>query len=174
MPIGRCTISIKEIISNLAPLPINKYVSAFISGAETDRIKIQYFFDAHNNHFYARVIFGKQAQGPPGHAHGGAVAAVLDEAMGGASWLNGYTAMTVKLEINYHKSLPLETECFVETWVNKSLKNKIYICGKIVSAEGIVFAESTGLFIEKSIAHFKSMGEIPKNFLTNHNHFKFI
>ncbi len=148
----------------MAPLPKNKYLSAFVSGAEVDRIKIQYYFDAHSNHFYARVVFGKKAQGPPGHAHGGAVAAVLDEAMGGASWMNGFTAMTAKLEINYHKALPLETECFVETWVDNSLKNKIYICGKIVSAGGIVFAESTGLFIEKSIAHFKSMGKIPKIF----------
>ena len=109
-------------------------------------------------------MFGSKAQGPPGHAHGGAVAAVLDEAMGGASWLNGFTAMTAKLEINYHKALPLETEAYVETWVENTFKNKIQICGKIVSAECIVFAESRGLFIEKSIAHFKSMGKIPDEF----------
>lgn len=161
----RCAILINEIISNLAPLPKNKYVSAFVSGDETDRIKLRYYFDAETGRFYAKVVFGKKAQGPPGHVHGGAVAAVLDEAMGGASWLNGFTALTANLEIMYQNALPLEKEYFIETWVDKIQKKKIYICGKIVSAEGVVFAESNGLFIEKSIAHFKSMGKIPKDFL---------
>lgn len=149
----------------MSPLPKGKYVSSFVSGTETDRIKIQYYFNKETSRFYGRVLFGEKAQGPPGHAHGGAVAAVLDEAMGGASWLNGYKTMTAQLEINYFKALPLGTECYIETRVEKKVKNKIHICGKIVSKEGTVFAESRGLFIEKSFAHFKSMGNIPDAFL---------
>ncbi len=137
---------------------MNKYLSPFIAGGADCRIKIQYYFDKGNGCFYAQVVFGKEAQGPPGHTHGGAVAAVLDESMGGASWLNGFTAMTAKLEINYRRALPLETEAFVEAWVESSKNNKIILRGKIVSDKDIVFAESTGLFIEKSKAHFKSMG----------------
>ncbi len=148
----------------MSPLPKTNYLSSFVSDAEVDRIKIKYYFDKGSHRFYARVVFGRKAQGPPGHAHGGAVAAVLDEAMGGVSWLNGYTAMTAKLEIDYHNALPLESENYVEAWVENVLKNKIQIYGKIVSKEGTVFAESKGLFIEKSIAHFKSMGKIPETF----------
>ena len=38
-------------------------------------------------------------QGPPGHAHGGLSAAVLDEVMGAAVWQAGYTAAAVKIEV---------------------------------------------------------------------------
>ena len=39
--------------------------------------------------------------GPPGHVHGGAMAAALDEAMGAVCWMNGHpvVAATISREI---------------------------------------------------------------------------
>ena len=161
----RPVISVYEILRTLSPLPAKKYGSSFVSASEPDRIKIHYYFNKNNQRFYARVVFGKKAQGPPEHAHGGAVAAVLDEAMGGVSWLNGFTVMTAKLEINYINALSLDTEYYIETSIKDVMQKKLTIQGKIVSKEGVIFAESKGLFIEKSLEHFKSMGKIPDAFL---------
>jgi len=155
-------MSIQKIIEKLEPLPMDKHITSFVSTDSAGRIKIQYYFNNASGHFYARVYFGKKAQGPPGHVHGGAVSSVLDEAMGAAAWMNGYTAMTAKLEINFFKALKLGEEFFVEAWVEKPYDNKIELKGKIISNNNKVFAESTGLFILKSKDYFLAMGEMPQ------------
>ena len=48
---------------------------------------IHYFRTGPDRSLRAKVLFGPGTQGPPGHAHGGSMAAVLDEAMGGAAWM---------------------------------------------------------------------------------------
>lgn len=53
-------------------------------------------------------------QGPPRHAHGGASAAILDEAMGLVVWAAGHKVAAVNLEINYHKPLPLNQPLTLE------------------------------------------------------------
>ena len=114
-----------------------------------------------NGHFFARVIFGQLAQGPPGHVHGGAIAAVLDEAMGAVAWMNDFTAMTVNLEVQYYKSVKLETVAYVEAWVDRSEEKKVYVKGILVSEDESLYAEANSLFIRQSKEQFQSMGDIP-------------
>ena len=157
-------MNIQKKLARLKPLPMNNHFSSFVSTDSGGRIEIQYYFDKESGHFYASVIFGEKAQGPPGHVHGGAIASVLDEAMGAAAWMNGFTVMTAKLEVSYFKALKLKTETFVETWVDSVKKNKIQLKGRILSAENTLFAESSGLFILKNKEHFQVMGKIPENY----------
>ncbi|MBL0345264.1 PaaI family thioesterase [Candidatus Villigracilis affinis] len=46
-------------------------------------------------------------QGPPGHTHGGASAAILDEIMGLVVWAAGHKVVAANININYRKMLPL-------------------------------------------------------------------
>jgi acyl-coenzyme A thioesterase PaaI-like protein len=155
-------MDIQKRIKELKPLQMNHHFSSFVSSDSEDRIKIQYYFDKHSCHFLAHVVFGQKSQGPPGHVHGGAIASVLDESMGAAAWMNGFTAMTVKLEINYFRVLKIGNEAFVETWVDHNNEKKVWVKGKIITADGIVYAESNGLIIPLTKKYFQSMGDIPE------------
>jgi uncharacterized protein (TIGR00369 family) len=75
------------------------------------------------------VIFGEVAltehqQGPPGNAHGGASAALLDEAMGAAAWAAGHKVAAVNLNVDFQQPVPLG--------------EKISITGRVVGKEGKV------------------------------------
>jgi len=48
------------------------------------------------NYVTAGFSFSEHQQGPPGFVHGGASAAVMDEAMGLAVWHAGYRVVTAK------------------------------------------------------------------------------
>ena len=59
-------------------------------------------------------------QGPPNYAHGGASAAILDEAMGLVVWAAGLEVAAVNLEINYQKPLPLHQPLRVEARITQT------------------------------------------------------
>lgn len=62
----------------------------FVSGdADDDRLRVAYFRRNEDDALLATVWFGSKAEGPPHHAHGGSIAAVLDEAMGASAWICG-------------------------------------------------------------------------------------
>jgi acyl-coenzyme A thioesterase PaaI-like protein len=50
------------------------------------------------------------ATGPPGRAHGGIVATILDEALGWALMRAGRTGMTVVMEVSYQAAVPIGVE----------------------------------------------------------------
>jgi hypothetical protein len=61
----------------------------FVSGDQTgNRFRMSYFRNQDQD-LVARVWFGPVTEGPPGHAHGGSIAAVLDEVLGLAAWAAG-------------------------------------------------------------------------------------
>jgi len=86
-------------------------------------------------------------QGPPGHAHGGASAAVIDEAMGVSVWQSGYRALLAHYELDYKLPVPLDTPVRVEAWVEKVEGRKVYAQGRIRLADGRVAVEGSGLYL---------------------------
>ena len=96
---------------------------------------------------YARAWFGRETQGPPGHVHGGAMAAVLDEAMGGACWMNGHRTVAAKISVSFLEMLKLETETTVEAWIERVDGRKIYLRATLIDLAARRVAESDGLFI---------------------------
>ena len=96
---------------------------------------------------YAAAWFGRETQGPPGHVHGGAMAAVLDEAMGGASWMNGYRTVAAKISVSFIAMLKLESETTVESRVERVDGRKVYLRATLTDASGAAIAEADGLFI---------------------------
>jgi acyl-coenzyme A thioesterase PaaI-like protein len=123
---------------------------SFVSGdPDGDRLRVRYFRDRQRNMFIARAWFGPGTEGPPGHAHGGSIFAVMDEVMGGAVWLSGHTAATVSMSIRFRNLLPLGTCATVEGWVEEVKRKKITARSRIFDpGSGRVFAESEGTFLE--------------------------
>ena len=86
-------------------------------------------------------------QGPPGHAHGGASAAILDEAMGLVVWAAGHQVAAVNLEINYHKPLPLNRPLSLEARITQKDDRKIFSTGEIKLADSTVAASGRGIYV---------------------------
>ncbi len=131
---------------------------AFITGDySSDRIKVKYFIKDDDQSFIGRVWFGPSTEGPTGFVHGGSMAAVLDEAMGAASWILGCTAVAAKITVRYRNLLPLNT---VTTVVAKTIfvKGKtILTTGKIYDQAGTLYTESEGLFMKIPPDRFTEM-----------------
>jgi uncharacterized protein (TIGR00369 family) len=86
-------------------------------------------------------------QGPPQHAHGGASAAILDEAMGLVVWAAGHKVAAVNLEINYHKPLPLKVPLSLEARITQIDERKIFSTGEIRLPEGTTAVSGRGIYV---------------------------
>jgi uncharacterized protein (TIGR00369 family) len=86
-------------------------------------------------------------QGPPGYAHGGASAAILDEAMGLVAWAAGLKVAAVNLEINYHKPLPLHQPLTLEARVTEQDERKAFSTGEIRLQNGSVAVSGRGIYV---------------------------
>jgi acyl-coenzyme A thioesterase PaaI-like protein len=121
---------------------------SFVSGDPVgDRLRVRYFRRGRDQALVGRAWFGPGAAGPPGHAHGGAIAAVLDEAMGAAAWMAGHIVVAVRLETDFRRMLPLGTDTLMEAWVKRVEGRKVWTRGRLFDAAGAPFAEAEGLFV---------------------------
>jgi acyl-coenzyme A thioesterase PaaI-like protein len=111
------------------------------------RLAPQLQWDEARGRVVGQVYIGRAAQGPPGHAHGGSMATILDEAMGACAWLRGMTVLAVSLNINLRAMVPLESAVQVEAWVERVEGRKVHAAGRLYNASGELACESTGLFL---------------------------
>lgn len=88
-----------------------------------------------------------QFGGPPGHAHGGIIATILDEAMGKANKLKGKVALTRRLEVDYLRPVPLDQPLVAEGSVRRVRGRAIYNHAELRNANGVVLARSRGKFL---------------------------
>ena len=131
---------------------------AFITGDKTpDRLMVRYFKKQSDKSFVARVWFGPATEGPAGFVHGGSIASILDEAMGAAVWLIGFTAVSARITVDYRKMLHLGTVTLVEANVISVNGSKIVSGGKISGEAGTIYAESKGLYINLPAERFGKM-----------------
>lgn len=129
---------------------------SFVSGeTDGDRLRIWYYRRDTDGMLCAKVWFGYGAEGPPGHAHGGSMAAVLDEAMGFAAWVEGHPVVAASITIHFRRRLPLETVLRVECHVASVDDRKVITKGKIFDpASGQVYSEGEGTFVKQPIESF--------------------
>ena len=95
---------------------------------------------------YANFEFDEAQQGPPGHAHGGASAAVIDEAMGAVVWQSGLQALLANLNLDYRLPVPLHTPLRAEAELQKLEGRKAFARGRILVGDRVA-VEGTGLFV---------------------------
>jgi len=118
----------------------------FVSGEpHGNRYRVRYFRAADQT-LRARVWFGPETEGPPGHAHGGSMAAVLDEVLGLAAWAAGYPIVVGNLNVSFRNLLPLEQVVSVESEIVSAEGRKVLVHGRICQGE-TVFAEAECLCI---------------------------
>lgn len=132
----------------VAPPSVEGGRGSFVSGEpEGERLRVAYFRREADDAFVGRAWFGPGASGPPGHAHGGSIAAVLDEAMGGAAWIRVAPSVAVHLEIDFRNMLPLGTVAEVEAQVTKAEGRKVWVEAALRGPDQTLYAEAKGLFL---------------------------
>lgn len=132
----------------IEPLRIEGGKGSFVSGDQAGSIlRVRYFRRLSDGRLVARAWFGSGATGPPGHAHGGAIAAVLDEAMGAAGWMAGYPVVAAHLEVDYKVMLPIGTDAFVEAWVESVEGRKVFLASSLEDEDHRLLAAAEGLFV---------------------------
>ncbi|MGH9171028.1 MAG: PaaI family thioesterase [Acidimicrobiales bacterium] len=89
------------------------------------------------------VTFGPAYEGPPGHVHGGLLAAMFDELLGFAQLSPGFTAT---LTVRYFRPVPLGKRLQLAANVDRVEGRKRWLKGTC-SLEGELLAEAEGLFI---------------------------
>lgn len=89
------------------------------------------------------VTFGPAYEGPPGHCHGGWIAAMFDEALGFAQLAPGFTAY---LHVNYRRPTPLNTKLDLKAWVDSVDGRKRLIKGECRNGDELL-SDAEGLFI---------------------------
>lgn len=115
--------------------------------ADGDRVRLAYFRIAGEPVLYAKAWFGKNTMGPPGHVHGGAMAATLDEAMGAVCWMNDLPVVAATITISFLEMVPIETETTVEATIERIDGRKVHLRSTLKDRSGKLVAEGSGLFV---------------------------
>jgi uncharacterized protein (TIGR00369 family) len=120
------------------------------------------FFVDEEQRVLCRFRLAAQFQGPPGHAHGGIIATLLDEAMSKANRHRNIVAMTRHISIDYLRPVPLETDLLLEggseSDIGSASGRKHRCSAEIRDASGTVLASANGIFVE-----------VPPELLRRHN-----
>ena len=110
-------------------------------------MRLRFTYDEGRHGYVCRFRLDKRYTGPPGHAHGGIIATVLDEAMGKVNKLRQVVALTSEITINYLKPVPLNKPLRVESR-EVSVKGRRHVnMAEILNQKGEVLARGRGLFI---------------------------
>jgi uncharacterized protein (TIGR00369 family) len=110
-------------------------------------MRLKFTYDEERHCFVCRFRLGKRYTGPPGHAHGGIIATILDEAMGKVNKLRHVIALTSQITVNYLKPVPLNKALLVESRGVRVHGRQHINMAEILNAKGEVLARGRGLFI---------------------------
>ena len=137
----------QEHLGKLEPLSHGALNRCFGCG-QTNRngLRLKFFVDEEHT-IVCRVRLARRFEGPPGHAHGGIIATLLDEAMSKANRQFGVLAMTRQMEVEYLKPVPLGARLMLTGRHTGSSERKHYCEAQIANESGEVLARAKGLFI---------------------------
>jgi uncharacterized protein (TIGR00369 family) len=122
--------------------------SNFVGGGWENGFGILFSHSHENNSYTAKFTFSERHQGPPFIAHGGAIAALLDEAITAAVAQDvGLPAFTVQLDISYRAPVYLGTEVTIVGQVLKIEGRKVFAQAQVILPDGTIATEAKGLFI---------------------------
>jgi acyl-coenzyme A thioesterase PaaI-like protein len=94
-----------------------------------------------------RFFVKQDHQGPPGYAHGGVIAAALDEAMALVLLAESTSALTARLEVDLLAPAPVGTFVRVEAGVEASDARSLRLRARARSEDGGELAVARGVFV---------------------------
>ncbi|MFD0530129.1 PaaI family thioesterase [Kitasatospora arboriphila] len=108
----------------------------------------------------ARFTVRAVHQGGPGLAHGGLLTTAMDETLGTLNWLLHAPAVTGRLETDFVRPVPVDSELHIHAWVTGVHGRKVYSAaeGRIGGPDGPVAIRAQALFIQVKLEHFTTHG----------------
>lgn len=100
--------------------------------------------------------FGAAHEGGPGIAHGGFVAAVLDEALGMATIFSGGPGMTGELTIRYRRPTPLHRELVIVARLDEQTGRRLTMSAEMHDGETLI-ADASALFVAVGDEKFSAL-----------------
>lgn len=106
------------------------------------------FFEDHDSdpkQVRAEIVIPDRYQGYPGVAHGGILAAILDEVAGRATLIDGDPDdlfMTLKMELRYRLPTPTETPLTGLGWITRRRGNRAHAHSEMRLPDGRVSVEA--------------------------------
>jgi uncharacterized protein (TIGR00369 family) len=126
--------------------------SNFVGGTWENGFGVLFSYSHDANSYIAKFTFTERHQGPPFIAHGGAIAALLDEAITAAVAQEvGLPAFTVQLDISYRAPVYLNTEVTIVGQVVKVEGRKVFVQAQVILPDGTIATEAKGLFIRINV-----------------------
>lgn len=109
---------------------------------------------------HAEFTVTEAHQGAPGLAHGGVLAAALDEALGCLNWLTRVVSVTGHLETDYRRPVPVGATLHLTAWTDGVAGRKIYCSaeGRLDGPDGPVAVRASSIYISVRLDHFTTHG----------------
>ena len=135
----------------------------FACGKDNEQgMHLQFAIDEQSREAVCHFTLGRRYTGPPGHAHGGIIATILDEAMGKMNKLSKVVALTREMHIEYVKPVPLDRPLTVISRSQK-IEGRLHTnLAEIKDDQGRVLARSTGVFVAVDPARVASLLSKPQ------------
>lgn len=128
-------------------MPIRRNYCFACGPDNPEGMRLKFHHDRRRKRFVCRFRLGRKYTGPPGHAHGGVIAVILDEAMGKVNKLRNVIAMTRHMEVAYLKPVPLGRLLRVESWELRVRERRHINVAEILNSRGQVLARGKATFI---------------------------
>ena len=131
-------------------------VGAFVLGSPPDLLRMDLVKSPRHHELLAEVWLGPKTAGPPGHVHGGCLAAILDEMMGSTAWHFSLRVVAAKIEVEFLKMAPVKQNYQIRGRIIKIEGRKVFVQAELFGRKTL-YAKSTGLFVQLSPEQIKSL-----------------
>ena len=128
--------------------PISEHGICYVCGTQNPHGIGLTWYAKKDSSIFSEFTFTIKQQGPLGHIHGGASAAVLDEVIGVAIWRAGYNVAVVNLDIQFRRAIPVDTTVTVEARMIEKKGRKIFGTSEIRLPDGSIAVSAKGIYIE--------------------------
>jgi len=108
--------------------------------------------------YEAYFTFDERHQGGPGIAHGGLVAAALDEAVGLLATWYAFPAVTARIFVRYRHPIAINTELQLRAWLEEARGRRLHVNASITDGRE-VFAECRAALLHVPLEHFLATPE---------------
>ena len=120
----------------------------FACGKDNEQgMHLHFTIDEQSREAVCHFTLDRRYTGPPGHAHGGIIATILDEAMGKVNKLHKVVALTREMRIEYLKPVPLDNPLTVTSREFKVEGREHTNVAEITDDQGRILARGTAVFV---------------------------
>jgi acyl-coenzyme A thioesterase PaaI-like protein len=108
--------------------------------------------------YEAWFSFDERHQSGPGFAHGGLIAAALDEACGLLATWYRFPTVTARIFVRYRQPVPINTELLVRARLADERGRRVHVDGELTDGSEVL-AEARAAFLHVPLEHFLATPE---------------